>query len=352
MKKILIIEDSDEVRENTAEILELSNYKVVSASNGKEGVEVALKEKPDLIICDIMMPQLDGYGVLHLLSKHKETSETPFIFLTAKSEKQDLRKGMELGADDYITKPFEGTELLNAVEIRLRKAEQFRQNIIADAKAVNDFINKAKESANLRLTSDERDIYNYKKKNVLYAEGQRPKVVYFVVNGKIKIYKTSADGKELITSISGQGDFLGYTAILENTNYRDNAEALEDSELMLIPREDFLELITNDTRIAKQFISIITKNIVEKEESLLNLTYNSLRKKVAYGLSQLAEKYKQPEKEKIVLDISRENLAHIVGVATESLIRTLADFKSEGLIDIQTGKVILLDLGKLKNLLY
>ncbi len=352
MKKILIIEDNDEVRENTAEILELSDYEVMTASNGKEGVSIALKEKPDLIVCDIMMPQLDGYGVLHLLSKHKETSTIPFIFLTAKSEKQDFRKGMELGADDYITKPFEGTELLNAIETRLKKTEQFKASVIADAKAVNDFINKAKESANLKLTSNERDVYDYKKKHVLYSEGQRPKVVYFVISGKIKIYKTSFDGKELITGINGPGDFFGYTAILEETNYRDNAQTLEDSRLMLIPREDFLELITNDTRIARQFISIITKNIIEKEENLLNLAYNSLRKKVAYGLSLLVEKYKEPGKEKIVVDISRENLAQTIGVATESLIRTLADFKGEGLIDIQTGKVILLNEKKLKNLLY
>jgi len=352
MKKILIIEDNDEVRENTAEILELSNYEVVTAADGKEGVTVALREKPDLIVCDIMMPQLDGYGVLHLLSKHKETANVPFIFLTAKSEKQDFRKGMELGADDYITKPFEGTELLNAIETRLKKAETFKETIIADAKSINDFINKAKESPAVKLTSDERDVYDYKKKHILYSEGQRPKVVYFVVSGKIKIYKTSADGKELITAVHSAGDFFGYTAILEETNYKENAQTLEDSRLMLIPREDFLELITNDTRISKQFISIITKNIVEKEEALLNLAYNSLRKKVAYGLSQLAEKYIPNEKGKKVLDISRENLAQTVGVATESLIRTLADFKSEGLIDIETGKIILLNENKLKNLLY
>jgi len=352
MKKILIIEDNPEVRENTAEIIEWSNYKVLTAENGKLGVELALKEIPDLIVCDIMMPQLDGYGVLHLLSKHKETSNIPFIFLTAKSEKQDFRKGMDSGADDYITKPFDGTELLNAIEIRLKKADQFKESIIADVKSVNDFISRAKQSASLKLTSEERDVYNYKRKHILYAEGQRPKVVYFVISGKIKVYKTSTDGKELITSVSGPGDFLGYTAILENTNYRENAVALEDSKLMLIPREDFLELITNDTKIAKQFIGIITKNIIEKEESLLNLAYSSLRKKVAYGLSQLGEKYKESGKEKIVVDISRENLAQTIGVATESLIRTLADFKSEGLIDIQTGKVILLNFDKLKNLLY
>src|ERR1700712_1967967 len=127
MKTILIIEDNAEVRENTAEIIELANYKVITADNGKTGVELALKEKPDLVICDIMMPVLDGYGVYHLMSKHKETATIPFIFLTAKSEKADFRKGMEMGADDYIMKPFDGIELLNAIEIRLKKNKLLKQ---------------------------------------------------------------------------------------------------------------------------------------------------------------------------------------------------------------------------------
>lgn len=127
MKKILIIEDNEEVRENTAEIIELSNYEVITAADGKAGVEKALAELPDLIICDIMMPVLDGYGVYHLLSKHDETASIPFIFLTAKSEKADFRRGMQMGADDYLTKPFEGIELLNAIEVRLKKSEKIRQ---------------------------------------------------------------------------------------------------------------------------------------------------------------------------------------------------------------------------------
>src|ERR1041384_6762740 len=120
-KKILVIEDNPEVRENTSEILDLAGYNVVVAPNGKVGVELAQKENPDLIICDIMMPELDGYGVLHILNKKSETAGIPFIFLTAKTEKADIRKGMNLGADDYLTKPFDDTDLLNAVEARLRK---------------------------------------------------------------------------------------------------------------------------------------------------------------------------------------------------------------------------------------
>lgn len=121
MKKILLIEDNDDIRNNTAEILELSNYKVIVAENGKTGVEKAIAHMPDLIICDIMMPELDGYGVLHACHKNDSIKNTPFIFLTAKTERSDFRKGMELGADDYITKPFDGTELLNAIDSRLKK---------------------------------------------------------------------------------------------------------------------------------------------------------------------------------------------------------------------------------------
>src|SRR6478735_9696583 len=127
MKKILLMEDNDDIRNNTAEILELSNYKVFVAENGKVGVEQAILHMPDLIICDIMMPGLDGYGVLHAVHKNEAIKNTPFIFLTAKTDRNDFRKGMELGADDYITKPFSGTELLNAVESRLRKIDELKK---------------------------------------------------------------------------------------------------------------------------------------------------------------------------------------------------------------------------------
>jgi CRP/FNR family transcriptional regulator, cyclic AMP receptor protein len=349
MKKILLIEDNDEVRENTAEILELSNYKVFTAPNGKDGVEIGFRELPDLIVCDIMMPVLDGYGVLHMLSKNPQTSAIPFIFLTAKSEKSDFRKGMEMGADDYITKPFDGIELLNAIEARLRKTEALKKNFTHDAKGLNEFLESAEQTGRVQLTSNEREVNTYKKKQSLYTEGQRPVAVYFIIEGKVKVSRTNEDLKELITNIYGPGDFFGYTSILEETNYKDNAEILEDAELMLIPRKDFLELINNDATVARQFIRLLTHNVMEKEESLLNLAYSSLRKKVANGLIQVLTKFKDG---KGALEISRENLANIIGSATESLIRTLSDFKSEGLIDIKHGKIIIVDEKKLRNLLY
>ena len=124
MKKILVIEDDDFVRKGIKELLNSVGYNVFSADDGKEGIEMAKKVIPDIIICDIMMPVIDGYDVLKHLNDEDITSSIPFIFLTAKAEMGDLRKGMELGADDYIVKPFESKTLLNAIETRLSKKEK------------------------------------------------------------------------------------------------------------------------------------------------------------------------------------------------------------------------------------
>lgn len=124
MKKILVIEDEPEMRRNLATVLRLEKFQPLTAENGRIGVELAKKEKPDLILCDVMMPELDGYGVLTALRANAETALIPFIFLTAKGEKEDLRNGMNLGADDYLTKPVPKAELLKAIEARLLRSEQ------------------------------------------------------------------------------------------------------------------------------------------------------------------------------------------------------------------------------------
>ncbi len=124
MKKILVIEDEPEMRRNITTILRLEKYQPLAAENGRVGIELAKKEKPDLILCDVMMPVLDGYGVLQALRDDAETVNTPFIFLTAKGEKADVRSGMDLGADDYLAKPVAKADLLNAIESRLRRQAQ------------------------------------------------------------------------------------------------------------------------------------------------------------------------------------------------------------------------------------
>jgi CRP/FNR family transcriptional regulator, cyclic AMP receptor protein len=351
MKKILLIEDNDDIRNNTAEILELSNYKVVVAENGKIGVEQALAHKPDLIICDIMMPVLDGYGVLHAVHKNDEIKNTPFIFLTAKTERGDFRKGMELGADDYITKPFDGTELLNAVDSRLRKLDVLKQHLTPNMEGLEILMQASYGKNNLASLAEDRDVNKYKKKQIIYTEGNHPNRLYHVVKGKVKAYKTNDDGKELVTELYSPGDFFGYIAMLEGSVYKDTTEALEETELAIIPKEDFDDLLNNNVEVSKKFIQLLAKNIAEKENQLLGLAYNSLRKKVAEALLLLQKKYQENKEENFTISISRESLATIAGTATESLIRTLSDFRTEKLIDINNGVIVIINQKKLEYLL-
>ncbi|MGZ3862193.1 MAG: response regulator [Bacteroidia bacterium] len=350
MKTILLIEDNTDVRENIAEILELGNYKVLQAENGKTGVELAQTGKPDLIICDIMMPVLDGYGVIHLLNKNAETASIPFIFLTAKSERGDFRKGMEMGADDYITKPFDDIELLRAVESRLKRSEMLKAEFSKNVEGLNKFFDQVKEIDELKKLSADRRIKVFKKKEIIFNEGNNPNYLYFLSKGKVKTFKSHEYGKELITSLYKEGDFFGYLALLEDKPYAETAEVLEDSEICMVPKEDFFALIYNNMNVMKKFIRILSDNIAEKEEQLVNLAYSSVRKRVAEALLLLQARYQDGKEGNFSISISREDLANIVGTATESLIRTLSDFKEDKMLEIKGSNITIINSEKLKKL--
>lgn len=350
MKKILLIEDNDDIRTNTAEILELSGYEVIMAPNGKIGIEQAIEHKPDLIICDIMMPVLDGYGVLHAIHKNDSIRNVPFIFLTARTERGDFRKGMELGADDYLTKPFDATELLNAVDSRLKKFDLLKEELAPGLEGVQHFIQESLGRNVFETLTEGRDVNLYKKKQNIYSEGNHPNRLFYIVKGKVKAFRSNDDGKELVTDLYSTGDFIGHIALLEGTTYKDTAETLEETELAIIPKEEFNNLVNNNKEVAQKFIRLLARNVSEKENQLLGLAYNSLRKKVAEALITLQRKYNQAGDDNFTIDISREGLATIAGTATESLIRTLSDFKSEKLVDVQGGCIKILDEKKLANM--
>jgi CRP-like cAMP-binding protein/DNA-binding NarL/FixJ family response regulator len=348
MKKVLVIEDNKEILENTAEILELSNYRVFTAENGKIGIEKALVNKPDLIICDIMMPELDGYGVLHMVQNHPELQNTPFIFLTAKTDPADMRKGMSMGADDYIPKPFDPTDLLNSVEGRLRKADLIRKEISRGINGVNELLTITGGEKALNEFVEGRHVDSYRKRQRIFSEGNHPIRLYYVQKGKVKIFKVNDEGKELIIHIVNEGEFFGYTAMFENSVYKENADALEDSEIVAIPRNEFEELLNAHPEVSRKFIKLLASDVAEKEEQLLHIAYNSLRKKVADALLSVHKTYHAAPNGDIYL--SRENLAALAGTATESLIRTLTAFKAEHLIDIKDGRITILNYSKLERM--
>ncbi len=350
MKKILLIEDNTEIRENMAEILELAGYDVVAAENGKSGISLALNAKPDLILCDIMMPVLDGYGVLHMLQKNPELQTIPFIFLTAKSEQTEIRKGMGMGADDYITKPFDTTEVLNSIEARLHKAELLKRPLSNDLQGVNELISIATGEDYLLELKEGRNTNRYKKKQVIYTEGNHPSRLFYITKGKVKTYLRNDDGKELIIGLFNEGEFLGYRALMENGVYKDTAEALEETELAVIPRSEFEQLLGANPAVMKRFIGILARNIYEKEEQLLALAYNSLRKKVADTLVTLHRKYNPQNNSDFLIDMSRENLAAIAGVAKESLIRMLSELKDERILELEGSRIRIINYPRLEQM--
>ena len=141
MTSILVIEDETSIRESIIDALEFAKYNVEAARNGVEGVQLAQSYKPDLILCDVMMPELDGYGVLLELSQMPDLSRVPFVFLTAKATRDDMRHGMALGADDYLTKPFTSQELLEAVKSRLERHKQVQKYNMQQMEFVRQYIN-------------------------------------------------------------------------------------------------------------------------------------------------------------------------------------------------------------------
>ena len=330
---ILIIEDNQDIRENIAELLNLSGYETIEARDGNEGVKLALDHLPDLILCDIMMPKLDGYGVLHILSRHDETLRIPFIFLTAKTEQVDVRKGMTLGADDYITKPYDESDLLAAIENRLRKS----QGVAPMHQSKGDF----------NEIFDNKLVRGYSAKDIVYREGDTPSYVYFINSGKVKIQKMNKEGKEVIFELCNTGDFFGYWSALEGSEQSDSAEVLEESELWLIPVADFRQQLESSSEVASRFLKLLSKNLLIKEHKILEMAYESVRKRIANALIEMCNTY--GDDNQLRMKIPRELIASMAGTSVETAIRMLSEFKNDKLISINSSEIAILDYDKLKN---
>lgn len=344
MKTVLIIEDDVALRENTAELLELSNYKVSKAPNGKIGIEKARLERPDIIICDIMMPEVDGYGVLEAMSLDSDTNHIPFIFLSAKTEHKEVRKGMDLGADDYLTKPFDESELLSAIESRLAKAEVLEKIVRKSTQKLTapeeDTLRNLNELKN--FFDDSGTISEYKKGELIYKEFSHSNYVYLILKGVVKSHKMDESGKELITALYKADDFLGFTSFVENIPYQESATAIEEVQLAGISKNDLKDILQKSNKVSMEFMNLLTDNLSEIKDQLLQMAYSSVRKKTAQTILQFVEVLDKDPDEGI--KISRYDLASVAGIATESLIRTLSGFKKEGLIEIEGRNI------RIKNL--
>ena len=349
MKTVLIIEDDTALRENTAELLELSNYRVLTAPNGKLGIETAKNELPDIIVCDIMMPEVDGYGVLETLNLDPSTNQIPFIFLSAKTEHKEVRKGMDLGADDYLTKPFNEEELMSAIESRLAKARILAKRL--ENSEVNNLPEDDEE--NLRnlnelknFFDDHGTILKFKKGASVYKIGEHSNNIFLILKGVVKSHKMDENGKELTTDLHKADDFLGFTSFEENVPYLESATAVENVELAAISKMQLKEVLGKSQGVSLELMNVLTDNLSEVKEHLLQMAYGSVRKKTAQTILQFVEILgKKPGD---AIKISRNDLASVAGIATESLIRTLSGFKKEGLIEIDGRNIKILDIQRLQ----
>jgi CRP-like cAMP-binding protein/CheY-like chemotaxis protein len=348
MKNVLLIEDNDLIRATTAELLELAGYAVRTAENGKSGVELALATKPDLVVCDIMMPVLDGYGVLHIFNQNPQLAGVPFIFLTAKTERPDVRKGMELGADDYLTKPFEESELLNAIASRLNRFRQLQPSYdLRAAGGLTEFLDDATAVGNLASLTADRKPHALRKKQELYGEGDEATRLYFVQAGRIKTVRRTASGKELITGVYGPGEFFGYLPLLQNTPHTDSAVVLDDATLYYIPKSDFQQLVSKNVAVSQQFVRLLAGQVEAREHQLLDMAYDSIRRRVASALLRLHEE--AASHHDTAIHLSREDLAALIGTAPESLIRTLSEFRQAGLVELTPKSIRVSEPDKLRR---
>lgn len=349
MKTVLLIEDDVALRENTAELLELSGYEVIVAPNGRVGIEKAETNHPNVIICDIMMPEIDGYGVLERLAQNDATRNIPFIFLSAKTEHKEIRKGMDLGADDYLTKPFEEGELLSAIESRIAKAQ-----LLASMNKVGDVSVPESETIMHNLNElknffdDNGEVLEFKKGESIYDEGLHSNKVYLILKGIVKTHKMDENGKELITTLYEPDEFLGFTSFEDNVPYQESATAVEDVELAAIAKPDLKDILGKSQEVTLELVNVLTENLSEIKKQLLQMAYSSVRKKTAQTILQFVKvMHKKPEEG---IKISRYDLANVAGIATESLIRTLSGFKKEGIIEIEGRNIRILDLHALEHM--
>lgn len=345
-QRLLIIEDNEEVRENLAEILELYGYATSEAANGLEGVKACIENPPDLILCDVMMPELDGFGVLNLLAENERTAGIPFVFITARTETEDIRRGMNLGADDYITKPFYKDELLQVIRTRLKKAAGRTKSAPAAPPQMH-LSDPDRGFATLEQAFAEQGREKaFSQGQVMVREGEFPHNVYRVVSGNVHLSRSHEYGRDYIIADLGPGEIFGIPLVLENTPYHYAAKTMNEVVCQLLPAKNLLDLINSDRSVTEAVMRLLAGRVMEHSERLVHQAYDSVRRRTALVVCDLHEKYNgQP------ISLSREELAQMVGSTKESVIRALSDFKRDDLLATDGKHIVVHDVKGLRSLL-
>lgn len=341
MERILVIEDNRMLCDNIVYLLQKSGYDAVSRYTGEEGIEAAKLFAPSLILCDIELPAMDGYEVLKTLSGDVKTALIPFIFLTGKKEMHDIRRGMNLGADDYIPKPIKPFELLSSIQSRLAKAKMVRKKSLLGEKF---------------KFKDATELYNYIKENgkihtvnpneIIYKENQPIKYVYLLLDGIVKVYSIEKNGKELISQLIKPNQMFGLMGLGKQENYKNYSSAVTKSEIAMLTLEKFNEILYESREVNEMIIDLLSESLGGMSQQLSQMAYGTVR----YKTAQILLKLSQDNIEMRDIRIPRYELASLAGIAKESATRTLQDFKNEGFINIKGRSIVVLDRDKLKEI--
>lgn len=347
MKKILVVEDNESFRRNTIEILSLSGFELAGSANGKAAIQTALEFLPDLILCDIDLPGLDGFGVLAILRKSKSLKNVLFIFMTGIPENQDFRKAMNLGADDFIRKPFTGAELLRIINTRFDRLSDFiAKNGFDDQGSLTDQSNHSE----IYPLFSRQPATLLKKGDQLYRAGQQISFIPYMLEGRVRTTYTDYNGKELTTEIVNPGQFVGIANFITRTTWSEDAYAMEEVLVNFIPGTNLKKAIEENHRINQNIQRQLAQALCIKKEELFINAYQNLRGKIALVFLNLEVSAWSEELEEIRFKITRNIIATIAGVAKESAVRTIIDFIDEGLIEESRKGFRILNHSKLEAL--
>ena len=352
--RLLVIEDSREVRENLAEILELSGYAVLTAPDGLAGAKLAIERLPDLILCDVMMPELDGYGVLNLLSENARTAPIPFVFITARTETEDIRRGMNLGADDYITKPFYKDELLRVIHTRLKKATLRQQQATAAApvdRAPREHLSSPERGLELLAEAFAREGRPkvYERGATIVREEEYPHFLYRIERGSVHLSRLHVYGREYIIAALEAEELFGISSVLEREPFPYTARAAtEEVHCRLLPAPQLIKLINTERSVTEALMHLLARRATRYGEQLVQQAYDSVRRRTALTLCDLHERQSPGSR---AIELSREELAQMVGSTKESVTRALSDFRRAGLLRTENRSIYLVEPAELRQLL-
>ncbi|TDQ76385.1 response regulator [Sphingobacterium yanglingense] len=338
MKNILIIENDPDLLGKYSDILRNSGYEVTAALNSKLGINLAISKLPSLILCNTVLSDIDGFGVLSVLSRNPSTTKIPFVFLNALSTPDIVKKGIACGADDFVTKPFQGGQLVRSVEARINKNKNQTSLPISEVDNIHPHNGKGLEKL-IDLISQCK-IRHIKKKQMLYYESDHSQWLYLLIEGCIKTLKLTDDGRQMITGLYKPKSFIGLDTLLLDDPWLESAEATQNSSLYFISKSAIIDLLNEHVELNQHFIKILSANLHEKEDQLIELAYESVRKRLAQVLVRLNKDAVPIDQ----LDICRDELAGLAGIAIETVSRILTDFKERGLIERNGSQIQIIDL--------